>query len=106
MIYFEIIILFKVDIQYILFSIILIQVIYVLMYNVEIVLFYKQDKESMFRVMRQVDKVNGYVFGDLEERDIQFMMFCVVQVEFEYEKIKDVREKYMDIEIGDINMDN
>lgn len=60
----------------------------------------------MFRVMRQVDKVNGYVFGDLEERDIQFMMFCVVQVEFEYEKIKDVREKYMDIEIGDINMDN
>lgn len=105
MIYFEII-LFKVDIQYILFSIILIQVIYVLMYNVEIVLFYKQDKESMFRVMRQVDKVNGYVFGDLEERDIQFMMFCVVQVEFEYEKIKDVREKYMDIEIGDIDMDN
>lgn len=105
MIYFEII-LFKVDIQYILFSIILMQVIYVLMYNVEIVLFYKQDKESMFRVMRQVDKVNGYVFGDLEERDIQFMMFCVVQVEFEYEKIKDVREKYMDIEIGDINMDN
>lgn len=105
MIYFEII-LFKVDIQYILFSIILMQVIYVLMYNVEIVLFYKQDKESMFRVMRQVDKVNGYVFGDLEERDIQFMMFCVVQVEFEYEKIKDVREKYMDIEIGDIDMDN
>lgn len=105
MIYFEII-LFKVDIQYILFSIILMQVIYVLMYNVEIVLFYKQDKESMFRVMRQVDKVNGYVFGDLEERDIQFMMFCVVQVEFECEKIKDVREKYMDIEIGDIDMDN
>uniref|UniRef100_K1QV28 GPN-loop GTPase 2 n=1 Tax=Magallana gigas TaxID=29159 RepID=K1QV28_MAGGI len=65
-----------------------------------------EDKESMLRVMRQVDKANGYVFGDLEERDIQSMMSCAVQAEFEYEKIKDVREKYMDTETGDIDMDN
>lgn len=76
------------------------------MFNAEIAPFYKQDKESMLRVMRQVDKANGYVFGDLEERDIQSMMSCAVQAEFEYEKIKDVREKYMDTETGDIDMDN
>lgn len=49
----------------------------------------------MLRVMRQVDKANGYVFGDLEERDIQSMMSCAVQAEFEYKKIKDVRENYI-----------
>ena len=55
--------------------------------------------------MKQVDKANGYLFGDLEERDIQSMMSCAVQAEFEYEKIKDVREKYMDTDTGDFDND-
>lgn len=57
-----------------------------------------QDKESMLRVMQVVDKANGYVFGDLEERNIQQMLSCAVGAQFEYEKIQNVREKYMDTE--------
>ena len=49
----------------------------------------------MLRVMKQVDKANGYTFGDLEERNIQQLMSCAVEAEFEYEKIANVREKYM-----------
>lgn len=56
-----------------------------------------QDKESMLRVMKVADKANGYVFGDLEERDMQSLMSCAIGAEFEYEKIQDIREKYMDV---------
>lgn len=54
-----------------------------------------QDKESMLRVTQTVDKANGYVFGDLEERNLQNLMSCAVGAEFEYEKIASIREKYM-----------
>ncbi|XP_046354620.1 GPN-loop GTPase 2-like [Haliotis cracherodii] len=57
-----------------------------------------QDKESVLRVMKSVDKANGYVFGDTEERNIQSLLSCAVGAEFEYDKIKDVREKYMDVD--------
>lgn len=70
---------------------------------------YVQDKESMMRMLQQVDKANGYVFGDLEERNIQTLLSCAVGAEFEYDKIKDIREKYMDtdsdIQDHDINID-
>lgn len=49
----------------------------------------------MLRVIKQVDKANGYVFGDTEERNIQSLMSCAVGAEFEYEKIANVTEKYM-----------
>ena len=70
---------------------------------------YVQDKESMMRMLQQVDKANGYVFGDLEERNIQTLLSCAVGAEFEYDKIKDIREKYMDtdsdIQDHEINID-
>lgn len=50
----------------------------------------------MMRVLQQVDKANGYVFGDTEERNIQTLLSCAVGAEFEYDKIKDIREKFMD----------
>lgn len=50
----------------------------------------------MLRVMKSVDKANGYIFGDLEERNIQSLMSCAVGAEFEYEKISSVQEKFMD----------
>ena len=63
----------------------------------------------MMRMLQQVDKANGYVFGDLEERNIQTLLSCAVGAEFEYDKIKDIREKYMDtdsdIQDHDINID-
>ena len=49
----------------------------------------------MLRVMQTVDKANGYVFGDLEERNLQSLMSCAMGAEFEYEKIAGVSEKYM-----------
>ena len=54
-----------------------------------------QDKECMLRVTRAVDKANGYMFGDMEERNLQSLMSCAVGAEFEYEKIASVQEKYM-----------
>ena len=54
-----------------------------------------QDKECMLRVMKQVDKANGYVFGQVEERDIQSLLSCAVGAEFEYEKIQHIQEKHM-----------
>ena len=49
----------------------------------------------MLRVTQVVDKANGYVFGDLEERNMQSLLSCAVGAEFEYEKIRLVQEKYM-----------
>ncbi|KAK7481625.1 hypothetical protein BaRGS_00027141 [Batillaria attramentaria] len=57
-----------------------------------------QDKETMLRVKKAVDKANGYVFGEEEERTLESLMSCAVGAEFEYEKIKAVREKYTDTE--------
>ena len=49
------------------------------------------------------------MFGDLEERNIQTLLSCAVGAEFEYDKIKDIREKYMDtdsdIQDHEINID-
>ena len=49
----------------------------------------------MLRVTKAIDKANGYLFGDLEERNIQSLMSCAMGAEFEYEKIASVQEKYM-----------
>ncbi|KAH3841237.1 hypothetical protein DPMN_114696 [Dreissena polymorpha] len=57
-----------------------------------------EDKESMLRVMKAVDKANCYVFGDLEDRNMQQMLSCAVGAEFEYEKIKTVQERFVDME--------
>ncbi|KAL4226215.1 GPN-loop GTPase 2 [Mactra antiquata] len=66
-----------------------------------------QDKESMLRVMQTIDKANGYVFGDLEERNIQSMLSCAAGAQFESEKIQTVSEKYVDsdtkLSMGDVN---
>ena len=48
----------------------------------------------MLRVTRAVDKANGYLFGDLEERNLQSLMSCDVAAELEYKKIT-VVQKYM-----------
>ena len=64
-----------------------------------------QDKQNMLRVTQTVDKTNGYIFGDLEERSLQTLMSCALTAEFEYEKIASVQEKYMadDISVTNTN---
>lgn len=54
-----------------------------------------QKNESILRVLQTVDKANGYMFGDTEERNLQSMLSCAIGAEFEYEKIKDIQEKYV-----------
>ena len=49
----------------------------------------------MWRVMQSIDKANGYVFGAEDERTLQSLMSCAAGAEFEYEKIANIREKYM-----------
>lgn len=36
------------------------------------------------------------MFGDTEERNIQSLLSCAIGAEFEYEKIKDIQERYVD----------
>ncbi|WAR00353.1 GPN2-like protein [Mya arenaria] len=59
-----------------------------------------KDKEIMLRVMKAVDKANGYVFGDLEERNLQEMLSCAAGAEFEYEKIQNIQEHFVDDSAG------
>lgn len=65
-----------------------------------------QEKESVLRVLQVVDKANGYVFGDLEERSMKNLMSVAAGASFEYEKIQNIREKYMDTETGEIDLDD
>ncbi|XP_071820033.1 GPN-loop GTPase 2-like [Apostichopus japonicus] len=55
-----------------------------------------KDKESVFNLMKVVDKANGYVFGDLEERSVNKLMSVAVGADFEYFRSAAVQEKYMD----------
>ncbi|XP_071800903.1 GPN-loop GTPase 2-like [Asterias amurensis] len=54
-----------------------------------------QDRESTLDVLKVIDKANGYVFGDLEERNMQTLMSCAVGADFEYFKTASAQEKYM-----------
>uniref|UniRef100_A0A0B7B596 GPN-loop GTPase 2 n=1 Tax=Arion vulgaris TaxID=1028688 RepID=A0A0B7B596_9EUPU len=66
-----------------------------------------EDKESMLRVLKAVDKCNGYVFGPVEDRSLESLMSCAVGAEFEYDKIKDIKENYMQIDDNiDDNIDS
>ena len=67
-------------------------------FNTSMQSLFVKDKESMLRVMKAVDKANCYVFGDLEDRNMQQMLSCAVGAEFEYEKIKTVQERFVDME--------
>ncbi|KAG1676501.1 GPN-loop GTPase 2 [Nymphon striatum] len=47
------------------------------------------------QVMKQVDKANGYVFGNNEERNIQSLLSCAMSSDFEYTRISDIQEKFI-----------
>lgn len=48
------------------------------------------------KLIKIVDKCNGYGFGSLGDHSMESLMSCAVGAEYEYGKIKDVREKYID----------
>ncbi|KAF9585010.1 GPN-loop GTPase 2 [Lunasporangiospora selenospora] len=56
-----------------------------------------QDKESVTRVVKAIDKAGGYVFGGLEEANESIFMTAVrSESEWESQGIHDVQERYME----------
>ncbi|KAF0299007.1 GPN-loop GTPase 2 [Amphibalanus amphitrite] len=53
------------------------------------------DKATMARVLRSVDKANGYVFGAGEERSIQTLLACAVGAEFQDDVVGAAAEQYV-----------
>ena len=54
-----------------------------------------QEKESMYQVMKAVDKANGYVFGKNEESStLSSMMSTAVGADFDFFKTASIKEKY------------
>nr|CAB3250617.1 GPN-loop GTPase 2 [Phallusia mammillata] len=54
-----------------------------------------EEKESMLAVLKQVDKANGYCYGDIEERNIQKLLSVAVGADFDYFRSASIHEKYM-----------
>ena len=53
------------------------------------------DKATMARVLRSVDKANGYVFGAGEEPSIQSLLACAVGAEFQDDAVGAAAERYV-----------
>lgn len=46
-------------------------------------------------MLKVIDKANGYIFGETEQRSMYNLMSTAYGAEFEYFKTADVRERYM-----------
>ncbi|KAA0202147.1 hypothetical protein HAZT_HAZT009804 [Hyalella azteca] len=53
-----------------------------------------QNRSTLINVMKAVDKANGYIYGNKEERNIQRLLSCAVGAEFDHERIGKVRDLY------------
>lgn len=51
-----------------------------------LLLLVSQDKESMFEVMKMVDKASGYVYGKGEKTSLSALMSTAVGAEFDFFK--------------------
>ncbi|CAD5124213.1 unnamed protein product [Dimorphilus gyrociliatus] len=58
-------------------------------------------KESCLRVVRGVDKANGYIFGAEEESNIQTMLSCAVKAEWQDDLYGMIQERYLDERTSD-----
>ena len=55
-----------------------------------------QDKESVTKVVRAIDKAGGYVFGGLEEANESILMTAMRSGSEWESTVHDVQERYMD----------
>ncbi|XP_037080648.1 GPN-loop GTPase 2-like [Pollicipes pollicipes] len=60
------------------------------------------DKHTMHRLVRLIDKANGYVFGAGEERSIQSLLACAVGAEFQDDVVGAAAERYLDADREDM----
>lgn len=58
--------------------------------------YFFKDKEMVLRVLKVIDKANGYALGTGEERNIQTLLSYSAGADFEYFKTAAVMEKYID----------
>ena len=54
-----------------------------------------QDKESVARALRSIDKANGYCFGHVEGADVGIFTCAAGEAEWEDERVGSVSERYM-----------
>lgn len=54
-----------------------------------------EDKESMLRLMKSVDRSNGYNFQSKEESNFQLLMSMAAGGDFEYDKIVKIQENFI-----------
>ncbi|KAJ8780983.1 hypothetical protein J1605_001026 [Eschrichtius robustus] len=54
-----------------------------------------QDKESIQRVLKAVDKANGYCFGVQEQRSLEAVMSAAVGADFHFSSTLGLQEKYL-----------
>eukprot|EP01135_Chromosphaera_perkinsii_P010039 Nk52_evm74s1992 gene=Nk52_evmTU74s1992 len=54
-----------------------------------------EDKDTMGRLIKAVDKANGYVFGGLEEGNDSIMQTAAGEYDFKYFDAMEVQEKYL-----------
>ncbi|KAL9652533.1 hypothetical protein ABK040_000103 [Willaertia magna] len=54
-----------------------------------------QDKDSVYNVLKVIDKANGYVFGACEKDNTSIMDIAAKELSWAYEANDDVRRKYI-----------
>jgi len=57
-----------------------------------------QDKEDMNKLLRNIDKANGYIFGGLTSGNESIMDIAESVTDWEYNRVAAVEDKYRDLE--------
>ena len=56
-----------------------------------------QNRESLLKAIRTIDKANGYVFGTGEQRSLDSLLNVASSAEHQQDRSCNIQEKYMDI---------
>ncbi|XP_008452647.1 GPN-loop GTPase QQT1 isoform X2 [Cucumis melo] len=62
-----------------------------------------QDKESVGNLVKLLDKTNGYIFAGMEASAVEFSKIAVGATDWDYYRVAEVQEKYMDDETLNFN---
>jgi len=65
-----------------------------------------EDKESVLKLLKIIDKANGYVYSGLPTSTLQTTKLEVPDIDFEYYRVAAVQEKYMGDDDDDLDIEN
>jgi len=57
-----------------------------------------EDKESLIKLLKTIDKANGYTYSGLSSTDPKVTKIDTPDIDFEYYRIAEIQEKYMDMD--------